>query len=170
MTEYTIMIEDSKAQAVFMAIWTPSTATNLKFWNCDRTRYQTGDWETIDKGFIRPTSGDAFLADRKSPVLPGYCFSGASATFVDLFLGESGSADGHDYELFKWGIVLHNYIDGSGVKDSGKGEVKQKWVLALEPGRIWWKKATTSDLFAVGMKRGQQAASNRPSPRTDAAR
>jgi hypothetical protein len=153
MTESTILILDSKAQTFLMVIWTPSTATNLKFWHCDRTRYQTGDWETINKGFIRPTSGDAFLTNRKSPVLPGYCFSGASATFVDLFLGETGSVDGHDYEWFKWGLALYNYTNGyGGVQDSGKGEVKQSWVSALEPGQIWWKKATEEDMKKATLK------------------
>jgi hypothetical protein len=162
MTENVIMIQDSKVQAFFITIWTPSTATNLKFWHCDRTRYQTGDWETIDKGFIRPVSGDAFLTSRKSPVVPGYCFSGAgNATYVDLYLGEPDSADGHDNEYFQWGMALYNYTNGyGGVQESGKGEVKQKWVVALEPGEIWWKKATQADIWAVTNKRNQQAVGN----------
>jgi hypothetical protein len=165
MTENTILISDSKVQSFLLKVWTPSTATNLKFWHCDRTRYQTGDWETVDKGFIRLTSGDAFLTNRKSPVLPGYCFSGASASFVDLFLREPGSADGHDYELYKWGIALHNYTDGYGrVQDSGKGEIKQSWSLALEPGPILWKKATDEDLERLRLKRAQQGSSIQPSP------
>src|SRR5437868_12739727 len=98
-----VKIRDGKGQSFKMLIWTPSSATNLKFWNCDRTRYQAGDWEAIDKGFIRHTDGDAFLADRKSPILPGYCFSGAGfGVFNDLFLGQSGAVEGHDYQPFEW--------------------------------------------------------------------
>src|SRR5258705_4054258 len=149
MTERFILVQDSKGHAFFMTIWTPSTATNLKFWHCDRTRYQTGDWETNDKGFIRYNRGDAFLTNRKSAVLPGYCFSGTgNATYVDLFMGEPGSADGHDYEYFQWGMALYSYSDGfGGVQESGKGEIKQKWVTTLEPGQIWWKKATVGDMI-----------------------
>ena len=72
-------------------------------------------------------------------MLPGYCFSGAgAATYKDLFLGGPGAVDGHDYELFEWGIVLYGYSDGyGGVQDKGEGMVKQKWVLALEPGQVY---------------------------------
>jgi hypothetical protein len=141
MRESKIKIRDNKGQKFTMKIWTPSTQTNLKFWNCGRTRYQEGDWETIDKGFIRFKSGDAFVTDRKSPVLTGYCGSSNSDTFVDVLLGESGAVDGHDYELFKSGMALYNYVDSYGrVQDKGDGEVKQNWVLALEPGTIWWEK------------------------------
>jgi hypothetical protein len=160
MKDNTIEILGSHGRAFFLEIWTPSTATNLKFWRCDRTRYQDGDGETIDKGFIRFNCGDAFLADRRSPVFLGYCFSGNSETFKDLFLGEPGAVDGHDYELFKWGMVLYDYVDVYGVKDSGRGVVKQNWVLALEPGDIWWKKATIRDMIEVGAKRLQDAATN----------
>lgn len=155
MNKSIIMIEDSHAKAFFMTVWTPSTATNLKFWNCDKTRYQSGDWETSDQGFLRPSQGDAFLTNRSSPVVPGYCFSGAgNATYVDLYLGEPGAIDGSERDYFAWGMALYGYSNGYGnVQDSGKGEVKQKWVLSLEPGQIWWKQATQGDLVKVAMKR-----------------
>jgi hypothetical protein len=162
MKDNTILIEDTRGHAFFLEIWTPSTATNLKFWHCDRSRYQGGDWEAMDKGYIRFSSGDAFLADPKSPVLEGYCYSGAgAATFKDLFLGEPGAVDGHDNQLFEWGMVLHDYSDGyGGVKDNGWGEVKQKWVLSLDPGQFTWKKATMADAVRVGASRAQQGAAH----------
>jgi hypothetical protein len=158
MTDYVIQIQDSYTRVFFMTIWTPSTATNLKFWKCDRTRYQNGDWETSDKGFIRFSSGDAFLADPKGAVVPGYCFSGYHASYNSLYLGEPDSISGHDYEAFKWGIVLREYMGGMGVLDSGTGEIKQSWVLALQPGTIWWKKATMEDMFKAGVQRSQQGS------------
>lgn len=153
MTENFIMIEDSRARAFFLTIWTPSLQTNLKFWNCDRTRYQVGDWESSDKGFIRPVIGDAFLT--KSPEVPGYCFSGAGkGVFTDLYLAESNAIDGHDYEIIKWGMVLFNYTNGyDSVKSNGRGEVRQSWTMNFEPGPIWWKKPTTNDVLQVANKR-----------------
>jgi hypothetical protein len=166
MTENVVLIRDSKARAFFVTIWTTSTATDLKFWNCGRTRYQVGDWETNDNGFLRPNSGDAFLTNRKSPVDPGYGFSGTGdATYVDLYLGEFGSVDGHDDEHFKWGMALYQYTDGfGGVQDSGKGEVRQNWVQTLHPGEIWWKKTTVGDLMGVLSERDEQATWNQPVP------
>ena len=100
-------------------------------------------------GFIRYRVGDCFLADPKSPYVNGYCFSGAGGgTFVDLFIGESGAND-VNYEFFKWGMVLHDYVDGQGVKDSGNGEVKQSWVLGLRPGKIFWNIASQADVIKV---------------------
>ena len=49
-----VKISDENGHSFKMRIWTPSSTTNLKFWNCDRIRYQAGDWETIDKGVHSP--------------------------------------------------------------------------------------------------------------------
>jgi hypothetical protein len=154
-----ILIKDSWSRAFLVTIWTPSTATNFKFWNCDRTRYQAGDWEAINKGYIQPTRGDAFLTSRRSPVVPGYCFSGAGdRTYVDLYMGKPDSIDGHDNEYFRWGIALYKYTDGfGGVQDGGTGEVLQNWVQSLHPGLLTWKKATESDVATVSSTQAQEA-------------
>ena len=160
MTEKTILITDSKVQAFFMTIWTPSTATNLKFWHCDRTRYQAGDWGAIHKGFVRFTSGDAFLAPRNSaPVVPTLCLSGAPHNLGDLYLGEPGSGTAADRQrdalaplgvavrdpLFQWGMVLYNFVEEYG-RTTGRGVVKQDWVVALAPGEILWRQPTHQDM------------------------
>jgi hypothetical protein len=167
MNDNVVMIEDTKGHAFLMEIWTPSTATNLKFWHCDRTRYQAGDWEAIHKGFVRFTSGDAFLAPRNSaPVVPTYCFSGAPHDLADLYLGEPGSGSAADRQrealsklgvavrnpLFPWGMVLYNFVQDYG-RTTGRGVVKQDFVLALAPGEILWRQPTLQDAlerFAIG--------------------
>jgi hypothetical protein len=150
MNDHVVMIEDTRGVRFLMEIWTPSTATNLKFWHCDRTRYQIGDWEAIHKGFIRYTSGDAFLTPRNySPVIPSYCFSGAVQNLADLYLGGPDSADAHDLDTpFEWGMVLYNFVSEYG-RTTGSGVVKQNWVLALKPGEILWRQPTQQDFFDI---------------------
>jgi hypothetical protein len=163
MNDNFVRIEDTKGHAFLMEIWTPSTATNLKFWHCDRTRYQSGDWEALHKGFVRFTSGDAFLAPRNSaPVVPTMCLSGAPRNLADLYLGEPGSGTAADRDrdalaplgmfvrnpLFQWGMVLYNFVEEYG-KTIGKGVVRQNFVLALTPGEIFWRQPTQLECLTM---------------------
>ena len=169
MNDNFVRIEDTKGHAFLMEIWTPSTATNLKFWHCDRTRYQAGDWEAIHKGFVRFTSGDAFLAPRNAaPVVPTYCFSGAPRNLGDLYLGgpDSGTAADRQRDalaplgvavrdpLFPWGMVLYNFVEEYG-RTTGRGVVKQDWVVALAPGEILWRRPTQQDMLTTMANSGQ---------------
>jgi hypothetical protein len=173
MKDNIVMIEDTHGHAFLMEIWTPSTATNLKFWHCDRTRYQAGDWEAIHKGFVRFTSGDALLAPRNSsPVVPALCLTGAPGNLADLYLGEAGSAAPVDREalsefgmvirdgVFRWGMVLYNFVEEYG-KTTGRGVVKHNWVLTLAPGEIFWRQPTQQDFLTTMASSVQNDASAR---------
>jgi hypothetical protein len=137
MNDNFVRIEDTKGHAFLMEIWTPSTATNLKFWHCDWTRYQVGDWEAIHKGFLHFPSGDAFLGPRNgAPVVPARCLTGAPGPLSNLYLGEAGSAAPvHRDELekfgmvirdgvFRWGMILFKFVEEYG-RTTGTGVVQQ---------------------------------------------
>jgi hypothetical protein len=161
MNDNFVRIEDTKGHAFLMEIWTPSTATNLKFWHCDRTRYQIGDWEAVHKGFLRFPSGDAFLGPKGSaPVVHALCLTGAPGPLSNLYLGEVGSAEPvHRYDLeefgmtirdgvFRWGMILYKFVEEFG-RTTGTGVVRQDWVLGLTSGEIFWRQATQMDILTM---------------------
>jgi hypothetical protein len=74
-------------------------------------------------------------------------------------LGEPGSGTAADRQrdalaplgvavrdpLFPWGMVLYNFVEEYG-RTTGRGVVKQDWVVALAPGEILWRKPTQEDM------------------------
>ncbi len=87
----------------------------------------SGDWKTVDKGFIRYESGKT-----RSRL----AHNGDRTTRDLLILGIDGVKfyDGQGY----FGMQLFEYEDLLGTNQEGEGFVIQPWVVNLTPGRIKW--------------------------------
>lgn len=88
----------------------------------------SGDWQTLDEGFIIHRSGKARwrLSD-----------NGDLTTLDLLILGAKGIRAYDNQDLF--GMQLFEYEDIVGPNAEGEGFVIQPWVINLTPGRISWK-------------------------------
>jgi hypothetical protein len=104
-TRYTYDLGDSDGNSFKVSIVVP--------W----AQKDSGSWRSIDKGFIRYSSGSTY------PLHPEWFGDDHLLLF---------SSDG------TWGIQLFKYRDWSGVNDQGTGRVLQPWVMTLRPGTISW--------------------------------
>jgi len=77
-----------------------------------------GDWNTIDKGFIRHESGKNSFAD-------------SIGTLTSFHLDFNSSKDNCGIRFYDWHDIL-------GVNEGGSGILFQQWGLALKPGRLSW--------------------------------
>ena len=143
MKKHKLRITDKKSTSFKMTVWTVKTRSRLltgaieggidligatNFGHDWLSRVGLGEWETIDKGFIRFQSGS--VRSRLS-------HNGDRTTRDLIMLGESGVKvyDGKGF----FGMQLFEYEDIFGVNRQGEGFVIQPWVINLEPGRIGWK-------------------------------
>jgi len=90
----------------------------------------SGDWKTLDEGFIRYRSGKTRSR---------FTDKGDLTTADLLILAPEGGAGSPTYDrkdLF--GIQLFEFEDMSGINVEGEGIVVQPWVITVTPGRMKW--------------------------------
>ena len=134
MRNHTVELSDKAGKSCKIRISTPSAGT--KIWHGITSDMldegpKTGDWRTLDKGFIRYDSGETY----------SYKSDNEEYTTRDCYLLSIGGIElRHFYgkEHGKYGIKLFEYEDWNGVNNDGEGFVIQQWVLSFTVGRITW--------------------------------
>lgn len=81
------------------------------------TEIENSSWKTLDKGFIKYHSGGCHTGKER----------GFNPTNVQLVMNG------------EYGITFFGFFDSLGlVNSSGKGEIRQTWLVSFKPGEFGW--------------------------------